>query len=181
MVNKKTGVVLALFAGTFALCCGGIMFTLKSTFSQVQTAVNKDKEFLREALTATAADWNVDTFLKYADVTFKDPDHVERTKNMFKIFKQKLGKLKLLDEVKQAGGKEAFHIGTQKTGPDREGLHAKFQVNAEFEKGKGKFEVTVINNKDEKKIIAIALKSNEVMGLSAGEAKKAKTEISKPK
>jgi hypothetical protein len=79
--------------------------------------------------------------------------------------------------VKQAAGKQAFRIGSG--GEKGSGMYVTLQADAVFEKGKGKFEVVILNQGKKKYINDITLKSDQLFDLSADEAKKLKADLDK--
>jgi hypothetical protein len=180
-MNKKTGIVLLVVGGTLAACCGGGLLMLKGTVNKIQEVSNQGIEFTKQALSSTAARWDVDTFNKYAAAEFKTEENKKKTAKLFTIFYSKLGKLTLLDEVALAKGKTfRLDTGTSK----KPTMKIFLEANAQFEKGKGKFLVTIVaksekEGKHEFEIVNIKLNSDKLFELSEEEAKKAKQELQK--
>lgn len=163
-MNKKFGIAIAIFLGCLLLCCGGMLYAGNTAFRRIRETVAADRVFVRNALTATAKNWEEADFAPFADDAFNAPDKKEQTRKLFATLKEKLGSLETLDEpVVQRQG--AFR--SSNTGENR-GFYVTFKVHAKFAKRNGIFEVTVRNTKDKKYISDISLNPDETMGVSAG-------------
>lgn len=157
-MNKKVGVVAAIFLGVMVLCCLGSLFMARQAFNKVRETVTKDQEFVAKALEDTAKTWDEKAFATYADESFKTPDKQEQTKKLFVTLKEKLGPLVKLGEVKVLN-RSAFRSSTN---GDAQGFFVSFRAAAKFQKRDGVFDVTVRNYKDQKTIFAISLNPDEV-------------------
>lgn len=173
-MNKKTGIILASVIGVLVLCCGGVFYVTRSTIQKVKETIQTNRELVASSLEKTGKTWDEAVFAEYADTAFLTPEGREGTKKRFAVFNQKLGKLKSLGKVMDVPGS----VST-KSGPADRGFYLSFTADAEFEKGKGKFEVTVRNDGPKAKIYAIALKSNELMEVTDSGVDAAKERLKK--
>lgn len=173
-MNKKTGTILAVLIGVLLVCCGGVFYLTRTAFEKVKDAYKMNREFVASALNDTAKSWDEAVFAKYADKEFLTPEGKDGTKKRFAVFNQKLGKLKTLGPVKDLPGSSVA-----KSGEADRGFYLSFSADAEFEKGKGKFEVTVRNDGPKAHIYSIALKSNELMEITDSGAKSAEDRLKK--
>jgi hypothetical protein len=160
-MSKKTGIIFAVVISVLLLCCGGVFFMTRSTIERVKETFQMNRDFVATSLEKTGKTWDEAVFAEFADVAFLTPEGRDGTKKRFAIFKQKLGTLKSLGKVT-----DVPQSIVTKSGEKDRGFYLSFTVDAEFEKGKGKFEVTVRNDGPKPKIFSIALKSNELMAMS---------------
>ncbi len=173
-MNKKTGIILASVIGVLLLCCGGVFYTTKSTVERIQKLVQGNRELVAVALDKTGKTWDEAVFAEYADDAFLTPEGRAGTKKRFEVFNHKLGKMKSLGKVSDVPGSSSL----KPDGPNK-GYHMTFSADAEFEHGKGKFEVTIRNDGPKSKIYAIALKSNELMEMTDSGLKDAQDRLKK--
>lgn len=143
------------------------------TVGEVRDRLTASATFAKEAVTKTAKNWDEADYSFYAGPEFNVPEKKDRTKKMFAVFKQKLGRLVSVEEFKPAR-RGAIEAG-------QKGFDVRLTADAKFEKGEGRFEVVVRNMKDRKYIADISLKSDQLFELSAEEAKKAAERIKSEK
>lgn len=172
-MKKKTVIAAGVVGGIMLLCCGGSFFLVSRTIGEVRDRIASSAKFAKEAVTKTASKWDEADFSFYAGPEFNTPEKKERTKKMFAVFKAKLGSIVSVEDFQPARRRS---IETSK-----QGLDIRLMADATFEKGKGKFEVTVRNQKDRKFITDITLNSDQLFELSADETKKAEERIKKEK
>lgn len=173
-MNKKTGIILAAAIGVMVLCCGGVFYLTRSTLERVKETIRQNREFVATSLEKTGKTWDEAVFADFADTAFLTPEGRDGTKKRFAIFKQKLGTLKSLGKVE-----DVPQSLVTKSGEKDRGFYLSFTADAEFEKGKGKFKVTVRNDGPKPKIFSITLNSNELMEMSDSGLDQAKERLKK--
>lgn len=173
-MNSKTGIALVVVGGVLVACCGGGFFLAKSATEQVQKTISKNKEFVKESLSQIGATWDPKVFDKYADASFKSDEKNARTEKMFVVFKQKLGKLQLLEEVEPDQSKKPFEIVSAQ---GKQAFLSRLTAKAKFEKGEGVFKVTVQNIANTQSILEIALNSDQLFDLPKEDLEKAKERL----
>jgi len=168
-MKSKIAVAGAIFGGLVLCCCGGSVFFMSRTINEVKDRINKSREFAQEALATTARTWKEEDFAAYASSEFNTPERKAQTKKMFSVFNQKLGKLVKLEPIKDPARR-----GIRAT---EKGFQVSFKTTAEFEKGKGEFEITVQSKGENRVVSDIKLNSPAIFGLSEMEVEKAKTRL----
>lgn len=173
-MNKKTGIILASVIGVLMLCCGGVFYLTRTTLERVKETIALNRSFVATSLEKTGKSWDEAVFAEFADKEFLTPEGRDGTKKRFAIFNQKLGKLKTLGKVE-----DVPQSLVTKSGEKDRGFYLSFTADGEFEKGKGKFKVTVRNDGPKPKIFAIALNSNELMEMTDSGLDQAKERLKK--
>ncbi|MEI7575295.1 MAG: hypothetical protein WCK51_00250 [Armatimonadota bacterium] len=173
-MNKKTGILLASLIGVLVLCCGGVFYLTRTTLERVKETIASNRSFVATSLEKTGKSWDEAVFAEFADKEFLTPEGRDGTKKRFAIFNQKLGKLKTLGKVE-----DVPQSLVTKSGEKDRGFYLSFTVDGEFEKGKGKFKVTVRNDGPKPKIYSIALNSNELMEMTDSGLDQAKERLKK--
>jgi hypothetical protein len=151
-MNKKVGIVLAVFAALLVLCCLGGFFYVKSVADKITGVVAKDQVFVANVLKSTTKNWDENEFSKFADESFNTPEKREGTRKQFALLKQKLGPLVSLGEV--VPDSKAFRANT---GGKANGFFVSMTAKAKFEKGDGVFTVVVKNYQDKMTITSIGI------------------------
>jgi ParB-like chromosome segregation protein Spo0J len=142
---------------------------MSRTINEVKDRINKSREFAQEAIATTARTWKEEDFAAYASSEFNTPERKAQTKKMFAVFNQKLGKLVKLEPIKDPARR-----GIRAT---EKGFQVSFKTTAEFEKGKGEFEITVQSKGENRVVSDIKLNSPALFELSEKEVEKAKTRL----
>lgn len=173
-MNKKTGIILASVIGVLMLCCGGVFYLTRTTLERVKETISLNRSFVATSLEKTGKSWDEAVFAEFADKEFLTPEGRDGTKKRFAIFNQRLGKLKTLGKVE-----DVPQSLVTKSGEKDRGFYLSFTADGEFEKGKGKFKVTVRNDGPKPKIFAIALNSNELMEMTDSGLDQAKERLKK--
>ena len=168
-MKSKIAVAGAIFGGLLLCCCGGSVFFMSRTINEVKDRINKSREFAQEAIATTARTWKEEDFAAYASSEFNTPERKAQTKKMFSVFNQKLGKLVKLEPIKDPARR-----GIRAT---EKGFQVSFKTSAEFEKGKGEFEITVQSKGENRVVSDIKLNSPALFELSEKEVEKAKTRL----
>jgi hypothetical protein len=173
-MNKKTGIILASVIGVLVLCCGGVFYLTRTTLERVKETIQQNRNFVATSLEETGKSWDEAVFAEVADSAFLTPEGRDGTKKRFAIFNKKLGKLKSLGKVE-----DVPQSLVTKSGEKDRGFYLTFTADGVFEKGKGKFKVTVRNDGPKPKIFAIALNSNELMDMTDSGLNEAKERLKK--